>query len=91
MNNVVFVVVDGKAAQRVVRLGVVDETNSEVLEGIAASALGDIDSDYDGIAIALSGGARNNRVDNCFVLNAAADSAAYIVRGLCGETMMSRQ
>lgn len=34
--SVVFVVVDGKAAQRIVRLGVVDETNSEVLEGVAA-------------------------------------------------------
>ena len=33
--SVVFVVVDGKAAQRVVRLGVVDEANSEVLEGVA--------------------------------------------------------
>ena len=34
--NVVFIVVDGKAVQKVVKLGIVDETNSEITDGIAA-------------------------------------------------------
>ncbi len=34
--NIVFVVVDGKAVQKVVKLGIVDEANSEIVDGVAA-------------------------------------------------------